>query len=189
LRRCNPLALQRQFGGDARRFNRFAALKLGVFDGLLAGDIARLGILLGGNTLRRKPLLLCDAGFFNRLARRNFGGIHRAVAGDLERTHLLIARYSFAGDLAILQMRVDSTIWRELISAASIASLRAISRPRVSCSASIRSAAIFLSRAMRADSVDSRAAISASSIALMRSISRFRVSSSATIRSTAIFFS
>jgi len=59
--------------------------------------------LLGGNALRRKPLLLGDAGFFNRLARRNLGGIHRAVAGDLERTHFLIARYSFARDLAILR--------------------------------------------------------------------------------------
>ena len=132
LRRRDALAFQRQFGSDARGLDRLAALELGVLDRFLAGDVARLGFLLGCDTLGCEPLVLHNAGLLDGFARGDLGGIDRAVAGDLQRAHLLVARYSFAGDLAILEMRTDSTSCRDVISADSSASLRAISSPRVS---------------------------------------------------------
>ncbi len=59
-------------------------LNLRVFDRLFAGDIARLGLLFGGNPLGGEPLFLADTGCFGCLPRRDFGGIDCAVAGDLE---------------------------------------------------------------------------------------------------------
>ena len=75
-------------------------------------------------------------------------------------------------------MRWRSMASRRLSSAASIASVRAISRPLVSLSARMRSAATVFSCTIRAASIASREAMSASSIARLRAISSARTRSS-----------
>ena len=118
LRGFDPLALERELGRDPRGLDGLAAPDLGVFDGLLAGDIARLGLLLGGDALRRKPLFLRDAGFFNRLRAPRFRRYRPCDCGRSPSDRTSSSRDILsAGDLAVLEIRTDSTSWREAISA------------------------------------------------------------------------
>ena len=133
LRRFDSFALERKLDRDPRHLDRLAPPDLGVLDRLFARDVARSGVLFGGDALGGEPLLLRDAAGLNRFARGDFGGVDRAIAGDLERAHLLVARYPFRRrSCGPRGCGPISTIWREAISADSIASLRAISSPRVS---------------------------------------------------------
>ena len=97
------LALKRKLGRDPRGLDGLAAPDLGVFDDLLASDIARFGLLFGGDALRRQPLLLGYSSGVNGFARGDFGGVDHAIAGDLQRSDFFVARYSFRRDLAVFE--------------------------------------------------------------------------------------
>ena len=116
LRRLDSLLLQSKLDRDARGLDGLAPPDLGVLDRLLARDVARSRLLLGGDALGGEPLLLRDAVYFDRFARRDLGRVDGAIAGDLQRAHFFVARYFLRGDLAIFQNshRLDGLTRRDL---------------------------------------------------------------------------